>query len=209
MGFSRTDRRIGIITLIVLVISFSCLGRAGADDLHKAEEIINTLDKTLVSVMKEAKQLGYKGRYEILKPVIEDTFDFRTITRYSVGRLWKTFNEDQRKELTEKFTVLSISTYAARFDGYGGEKFRVVSSKPLKRSRLLVRSELTKADGEVIHMDYVLKKRGTQWRVINVVVNGVSDLSLKRAQYTYILRKKNYNGLIRKLDKKIAAYEEE
>ncbi len=215
MAVSRSGRQRGIITLLFLVISFSGVYQARAatrgtvEGRAEAEQLIERLDNTLLSVMKDAKELGYRGRYDILKPVVERTFDFRSITRYSVGRIWKTFDEDQRSELTKKFTLLSVSTYAARFDGYNGEKFRVVSSKPLRRGRLLVRTELTKSDGEVIHMDYVLRKRAGQWRAINVVVNGVSDLSLKRAQYTYILRKKSYDGLIRKLDRKIAAYNEE
>jgi len=198
--------------LLIATLSISLPSTARAADTGEkaeAEQVIATLDKTLLMVMKGAERLGYRGRYEILRPVVEETFDFESITRYSVGRLWKTFTDEQKKELTKKFTLLSIATYAARFDGYGGEKFRLVSSKPLRRKRYLVRTELTKADGEVIHMDYVMKKKDGKWRVVNVVVNGVSDLSLKRAQYTYILRKKNYDGLIRKLDKKIAAYEED
>ncbi len=202
----------GLLVLLLTALQISLPpgpAAAGDSDKAEAEKVIQTLDNTLLMVMKDAEKLGYRGRYEILEPVVEKTFDFESITRYSVGRLWKTFDDGQKSELTKKFTTLSIATYAARFDGYSGEKFRLVSSKPLKRGRYLVRTELVKPDGEIIHMDYVLKKKKGSWRVINVVVNGVSDLSLKRAQYTYVLRKKNYKGLIRKLDKKIASYEEE
>ncbi len=202
----------GLLVLFLTAFQISLPPRPAAateSEKAEAEKVIRTLDKTLLMVMKDAKRLGYRGRYEILRPVVEETFDFESITRYSVGRIWRTFDDEQKSELTKKFTILSIATYAARFDGYSGEKFRLASSKPLKRGRYLVRTELVKSDGEIIHMDYVLKKKKGRWRVINVVVNGVSDLSLKRAQYTYVLRKKNYKGLIRKLDKKIAAYEEE
>ncbi len=209
MPVSKVIKHIKVMALVFLIISLSCVLPARADETGGGERLIERLDSTLVSVMKDAKKLGYSGRYELLKPVIEDTYDFRLITRYSVGRIWKTFDEEQRAMLVKRFTVLSVSTYAARFDGYSGEKFSVTSTKPLKRGRLLVRTELLKSDGEIIHLDYVLTKKRGQWRAINVIANGVSDLSLKRAQYTSILRKKSFNGLIKKLDKKIAAYREE
>jgi len=206
MNIGKAWKQITVVATVLLFTSVAGLLSARAETMNKGELLIDNLDKTLVSVMKNAKKLGYHGRYERLKPVVEETYNFTLITRYSVGRIWKTFDEEQRAKLIKRFTVLSISTYAARFDGYSGEKFTVTSSKPLRRGRLLVRTELQKADGEIIHLDYVLSKKRGQWRAINVIANGVSDLSLKRAQYTYILRKKSFAGLIKKLDKKIAAY---
>jgi len=208
MPICKALRYLKVLAPVLLIASLCSLSTARAEGMNKGELLIDNLDKTLISVMKDAKELGYMGRYERLEPVVRRTYDFKLITRYSVGRIWKTFNAEQRDKLVKKFTVLSISTYAARFDGYSGEKFSVTSSKPLRRGRLLVRTELLKADGEIIHLDYVLSKKQDQWRAVNVIANGISDLSLKRAQYTSILRKKSFDGLIKKLDKKIAAYKE-
>jgi len=209
MPAGKVIKYIGVTALFLIVFSLSGVVGVRAESRNDGELLIERLDNTLISVMKDAKKLGYSGRYEHLKPVIEETYDFRLIARYSVGRIWKTFSEDQRATLVKRFRALSISTYAARFDGYSGEKIRVTSSKPLRRGRLLVRTELVKADGDIIHLDYVLTKKDDQWRAINVIANGVSDLSLKRAQYTYILKKKSFDNLIKTLDKKIAAYNEE
>jgi len=208
MPICKALKYLKVLVLVLLFTSLSSLSTVRAEGMNKGELLIENLNKTLVSVMKDAKELGYRGRYERLEPVVKRTYDFRLITRYSVGRIWKTFNDEQREKLAKRFTVLSISTYATRFNGYSGEKFTVTSSKPLRRGRLLVRTELKKSDGEIIHLDYVLSKTQGQWRAINVIANGVSDLSLKRAQYTYILRKKSYESLIEKIDKKIAAYAE-
>ncbi len=208
MPICKALRYLKVLAPVLLIASLCSLSTARAEGMNKGELLIDNLDKTLISVMKDAKELGYMGRYERLEPVVRRTYDFKLITRYSVGRIWKTFNDAQRDKLAERFTVLSISTYATRFNGYSGEKITVTSSKPLRRGRLLVRTELKKPDGEIIHLDYVLTKKQGQWRAINVIANGVSDLSLKRAQYTYILRKKSYKSLIKQIDKKIAAYAE-
>lgn len=209
MPVSRTIKCLGIMLLALFVIPAAEPCRAADVDAGEGEPVIERLDRTLVQVMKDADRLGYSGRYEILKPVIEDTYDFNFITRFSVGKIWRNFNEQQRALLVDRFTTLSIATYAARFDGYGGEEFRLTSSKALRKGRILVRTEILKSDGVIIHLDYVLMNRDGQWRVINVIANGISDLSLKRAQYTALLRKKRFDGLIEKLDKKIAAYREE
>ncbi len=209
MYISKALKHFKVLGLALLITSLCSISAVRAESMNKGERLIENLNKTLISVMKDAETLGYSGRYARLKPVVEGTYDFALITRYSVGRIWKTFTDEQRAKLIKRFRVLSISTYAARFDGYSGEKLSVTSSKPLRRGRLLVRTELLKSDGEIIHLDYVLSKKTGQWRAINVIANGVSDLSLKRAQYTYILKKKSFASLIKKLDKKIAAYDKQ
>ena len=51
---------------------------------------------------------------------------------------------------------------------------------------------------------YTLKALGESWAIINVVADGVSDLALRRAEYSQVLKKQGFDGLIRRLDGQIA-----
>jgi phospholipid transport system substrate-binding protein len=52
----------------------------------------------------------------------------------------------------------------------------------------------------------MLKEKGNSWRIINIIANGVSDLALKRSEYTTILQREGFDALINKINEKIDNY---
>ena len=77
----------------------------------------------------------------------------------------------------------------------------------MNRERKLVRTELVRPADEAIHLDYVLHQVQGRWRIINVVAEGVSDLSLKRADYGSVIKREGFDTLMQKLDGQIADLE--
>ena len=171
-----------------------------------AIEVIERLHTTLLAVMKEGDQIGYQGRYDRLAPVIKTSFDMPFISKTVLGKYWETFNNEQRSRFVEAFTKMSIATYAANFDRYSGERFRMVSEKEVSGGRILVQSQLIKSDGGKIQLDYLLHRTSSQWRIINIIAEGVSDLALKRADYSAFLKNKGFEALIEKLNEKVGQY---
>jgi phospholipid transport system substrate-binding protein len=171
-----------------------------------AVEVVENLHAELLVVMKQADELGYQGRYQRLAPVVTFNYNLPFIAKFVVGRYWRDFSAKQKSHFVETFSQLSIATYAKRFDGYSGERFETISNEKLRKGRLVVKTLLVKSNGEKIELDYILQRRNSQWRIINVVAEGVSDLSLKRADYTSYLKKKGFDALLRKLNEKIQQY---
>jgi len=169
-------------------------------------EVVESLHETLLSVMKDGDKIGYRGRYERLEPAIQTSFDLAFVARTVVGRSWETFTPEQRSRFVEAFSKLSVATYAANFDAYSGERFTRVSEKELAGGKSEVRTKLIKADGEEVRLDYLLYRVNAQWRIINVIANGVSDLALKRADYSAFLKSKGFDALLLKLNEKISQY---
>ena len=165
----------------------------------EASKTVGQLQETILKIMKDGKTLGYQGRYTIITPVIEQTHDLPVIARITLGRYWKKLTKAQQTQFTNTFKELSHSTYAARFSGYSGEQFSILSEKRLKRNRTLVQTQFVKADEEEVQFNYVLHQVNGQWKIINIMVNGVSDLALKRTEYGGLLKKNGYATLIKKI----------
>ncbi|MCZ6708912.1 MAG: ABC transporter substrate-binding protein, partial [Gammaproteobacteria bacterium] len=64
----------------------------------------------------------------------------------------------------------------------------------------VVKTELEKSDGERVNLDYYF--RGG--KVFNVVADGVSDLSLRRADYNSIIKTEGYDRLLSHIRQNIA-----
>ena len=193
-----------IIMLALLALSLPAPVIASA--AGTAAKVVEVLHSELLSVMKQAKKLGYAGRFQRLAPTVTASYDFPYIAKVVVGRYWRSFTAEQKSQFIEVFTKLSVATYANRFDGYSGERFKTISGEELKRGHRLVETVLVKANGEEIELDYILHQNNDQWRIINVIAEGVSDLSLKRADYTSYLKKNDFDALLEKLNKKIQNY---
>ena len=100
---------------------------------------------------------------------------------------------------------MSAATYASNFDGFSGEVFETVSTET-KRGNLVVKTVIVTGDGERVPLDYVLRQSDGVWRIVNVIAEGVSDLSLKRAEYTAVIKSEGFDSLVSRLDGKIADY---
>ena len=195
--------------VLALAIVLCLSAGAGADAAETpARAVVEALHDTLLAVMKEADSLGFGGRRDRLAPVFAALYDTPVIARAATGRYWKRFDAAQREPLIGAIGRLSVATYAARFDGYSGERFRSVSQRPGPRGTVLVNTELIKSNGEAVALNYLLRKTGTGWRIIDVYLEGkYSELAVRRSEYTAIIKRKGLGGLFAAIEEKIAGYE--
>ncbi len=182
-------------------------GSALAGELDGPAATVENFHNKLLSVMQRAEELGYRGRYEELDPYINAGFDIPLITNVVLGRYRDQLNEAQRTDFNDLFSRSSTATYASRFDGYDGEEFLELSREPLKRGRVLIRTELRRPDGDPVSLDYLLHEKQGKWYIISVSADGVNDLSLKRAEYAAVIKEKGFNGLVKEILSKIADME--
>lgn len=171
-----------------------------------AKQIVETFQAELIAVMKNGKQLGYAGRYEKLSDSVANSHDLTKIARIVVGKEWEKLTEEQQQKLVDVFSRLSIASYAHNFKDYSGESFEFDSEEETARGGVVVHSHLVIPNDKPVKFDYMLKEKGNSWRIINIIANGVSDLALKRSEYTTILQREGFDALISKINEKIDNY---
>ncbi len=168
-------------------------------------DIVGRLNAVLLEVMQQADELGFSGRYDRLAPVLSEAFNFPMMARVSVGRHWRKLENSDRDRLVDAFGRMSIATFAARFDGYSGERFVVLGERPAPRKAILVRNRLIKNDGEAVPINYLLKSEQGRWLVVDVFLDAkYSELAMKRSEYGSVIKNTGFDELIRALDEKIA-----
>jgi len=195
---------------LLLVIIFSCpVFSTPAENIYAASEVVAQLHQRLIEVMQDSETLGYQGRYAKLAPDISSSFDPPLIARVILSRYWKKLSEEQKVDFITLFNHLSIATYASRFDAYNDEQFFEIAKEALKKVRVLIKTVLRSPDEEPIRLDYVIHPKNGSWLIINVIAEGVSDLSLKRAEYAAVIKEKGFDGLVKDIKGKIHDMENE
>ena len=192
----RTLRSWAAIALLFMAIP------AHADP-GNAQAVVEHLHATLVKGMQEGDALGFNERVALLEPVIADSFNFNTIARIVTGRYWKDASEAQRSAFIDAFRQLSTATYASNFSSFSGERFELAAVEE-NAGTVVVKTDLVKGDGGKVSLNYLLHGDNGRWRIVNVIAQGVSDLSLKRADYTAVIKSEGFDSLVDRLKKRVA-----
>lgn len=192
------------LSAVLVVLAFATLlppaAPAAADT---PTQIINDYNGLLLKAMKSGKTLGYKGRFDLLEPGVDSTFNIALMTQASVGTYWDSMTKAQRQALIDAFRRFTIANYAHNFDSYGGEQFETMSEKVTPRKDVIVYSNIVKSDGDKVAINYLLRQDGAQYKVIDVFLDGsISQLATRRAEYTSLIRRDGVDALIRAVRQK-------
>lgn len=195
-------RRLRFTTAAALVASF-LLGPTAVAEPTPPKAIVESFQQSMIAIMKEAKVLGVKGRYERLAPIIDQAFHLPLMTHIAASSHWNEATTSQRQALVTAFRRMSVSTLATLLDGYSGERFAHVGESPGPQGTLLVETRLIKSDSTAHDIAYVAKQIQNRWYLIDVIVDkGISELNVRRSEYRRVLQQDGVDGLIRVLNAK-------
>ncbi len=173
-------------------------GYAGAPtDSMKA-----TIDEVLRIIReKELKQPGKADeRRQQLEKVVGARFDYQEMSRRSLGAHWNTLSDQEKQEFVGLFRTLLTNSYADKIETYSGEGVHYLNERT-EKDYAEVRTKVLSGKTE-IPLDYRLINKAEDWRVYDVVVDGVSLVNNYRGQFTKILRSSSYSDLVDQLRKK-------
>jgi len=165
-------------------------------------DTVQGLYDALLGTMKNGRALGQSGRFMRLEPVIRRSFDIPTMARLSVGPTWAGMSEVQRQQVIESFGRYISATYADRFDSYAGQKLQVTGEQP-NAGGVLVKSQIVKANGEPVKVDYMMRRNGEGWLISDIYLDGaISEVVTRRSEFGAIIRADGVDGLIAALNRK-------
>jgi len=199
----RTLIAAGLLAAPALVPGSRALAQdAGTATDAGPEAVVERLHAQLVSVMREADSLGYRGRFESLRPVLPEIFDFESMARFAVGRSnWETLDAGQRATLVDRFAAMSTANYARAFDGYSGQTFVTQGASDGPRGVTIVATRLERPNGDPVPLNYVTRPTDDGWRVLDVLLDGsISELARRRSEISSIFAARGYDGVIASLE---------
>ncbi len=190
-------------TLLAFSLGLASVAPTPAYSEDSPQAIVAQFQNALVGVMKDAKSLGVRGRFERLNPIVERAFHIPLMTQIATGSAWSEASDDKRREMVNAFRRMNISTFATLFDGYSGETFQVLGVREGPQNTRIVETQLVKSDKSTNELAYVARQFSSRWYLIDVVVDrGISEISVRRSEYARILKDQGIDGLISTLNGK-------
>lgn len=206
MTFEKRWRISAVISVFLLLANLLLIPVAGMAEQREPEDSVRRMNSALLECMKRADEIGFRGRYKLLAPVINDVFALPFMGKVSLGSFWKDLSPEQRKLYLDTYTDWTISSYAGNFDGYSGENFKIPEGQKINGNNASVVSKLARPHEDSVVFDYSLRRLQDKWQIVDIRIEGVSQLALTRGQFVSVLKKKGFDGLISSLKEKTAFF---
>ena len=184
-----------------------CVGAAAALAAAEPESAQVLIEKTVaqvLAVLRDESRSVAQQRLELEK-IAHSRFDFRTMARLVLARDWKRLGAEERDEFVDQFTTYLANDYGTRIDRYQQEDVKVLGEQPKPRDDVEVRTKIVGGANDGAIVDYRMRKGKEGWRIIDVVIEGISLVANFRDQFREVIAKGGPEALLQKLKEKNAA----
>jgi phospholipid transport system substrate-binding protein len=206
---SRTKRS-ELAALIAIAVA-ACATAARAAEPAKptaeppsARALIQETVVQVIAILKDKSRSVGQRRLELEK-IAHQRFDFRTMARLVLARDWKQLDENKQDEFVDQFTTYLANDYGNRLERYQQEEVEVMGEVPKPRGDVEVRTKIVGGQNNGAIVDYRMRKGDEGWRIIDVVIEGISLVANFRDQFREVIARGGPEGLLQKLREKNAA----
>jgi phospholipid transport system substrate-binding protein len=188
MMSSVTPRRSFIALAGAAIVAGLWSNPAAAEDpvLVPAHQLI----AGLLQVMKAGSSTPFAKRFDMLAPVIDQTFDLTSILSASVGPLtWQTMPPDQQQALMAAFRRYTVSSYVNSFNDFNGQRFLINPETRSVGDEEVVDTQIIPVSGDKHALDYVMRQTPAGWRIVDVLADGaISRVAVQRSDFRQVIR---------------------
>ena len=168
---------------------------------------IEQLNAALLAAMKVGQSAPFAQRYAMLAPAVEQAFDLNAVLRAAIGLSWDSLPSDQKAALARTFQRYTVSNYAANFDSYNGQIFRVLPEiRTLSNGEVVVRTQLVRRNDSPVEIDYVMRQTALGWKAVDVLSDGsISQVAVQRSDFRGLMASGGAPALRVRLERKVAS----
>ena len=184
------------ISVLLFTSSFSLAMEPG-------KLLMETVDKGL-TVLKEPALSGTEKtqeRRQALWKEISIVFNFEEMSKRALGQHWKKRSPEEKKEFVELFTNILKDAYIGKTDTYNGEKVVLLREKQ-DSDYAVVQTKFITKNGTEIAVDYSMLNNSGEWKIYDVIIEGVSMINNYRSKFNNILLKSPYENLVKRMKEK-------
>jgi phospholipid transport system substrate-binding protein len=199
-----------VAALCVVLVAFLTGGAAlaataTATPPDSAKALIEKTVVQVLGVLRDQSRSAAQRRLELEK-IAHSRFDFRTMARLVLARDWKRLDAAKRDEFVDQFTTYLANDYGSRIDRYQQQDVQVMGEQPKPRGDVEVRTKIVGGESNGAIVDYRMRKgKDGTWRIIDVVIEGISLVANFRDQFREVIARGGPEALLQKLKEKNAA----
>lgn len=192
--------------ILLLVLPFIISGSLPAAPETSPMEHVRISTEKVLTILKD-ESLDREGRWEKIGVIIDDRFDFRSMSQSVLATNWQTATPAERERFVEYFSQYIEETYRTKIESYDNQKILY-----LKETIIGKRAEVDTAivtDETQIPVTYKLKNNDGKWYAYDVVIEGVSLVNNYRSTFAAIVKNEGMDGLLKDIQQRIDRHKQQ
>ena len=170
-----------------------------------ASRFVDDIGVKVVSILSDEALSQDKKRAKMEK-MFRRTVDTRWIGKFVLGRHWRDLSKEQQKRYLNHYESFLIRHYTANFTEYTeGTSLKINRSVDEGSGEYLLSTEVLRPNQPSVLLDYRVRKNGKNYKVFDIIVEGVSLLATQRSEFASVIERKGIDFLIDTLAKKAVA----
>jgi phospholipid transport system substrate-binding protein len=186
---------------VVVAVIFSTHAASYAEAPSPKAEIKNTIDNIIATVQANPGDASKGLRRQKLREIINPKFDFDEMSKRSLGSNWTEITPAEQKDFTTVFSELLARTYLSKIETVKPGMVKV-ESEQVDGNKAVVKTVVL-SQGDTFPIDYKMMYRDNGWRVYDVVIENIGLVANYRNEFSGIIRKDKFSGLMEKLRAKV------
>ncbi len=166
------------------------------------EVVIETADSVIARLTVERAEIEAHPEklYSLINELVIPHFDFVSMSKWVLGRNWREATEAQQQQFVSEFRTLLVRTYAKALLEYSNEAIHYfpVENNP-DSNIVVVKTEIHQPGTRPVPINYSMHVSGGEWKVVDIVVDGISLIATYRGSFASEIRKSGMDALIAKL----------
>ncbi|TVM20006.1 hypothetical protein DPQ33_01910 [Oceanidesulfovibrio indonesiensis] len=185
--------------IIAALLACLCLpGLAQADATQDAESALRNAINNILSLLEQPTL-----DEEQLRSEIHAIFDFKALTARALGVHWRQFSAQQREEAADAMSQLLEATYRDALEKYSNQRVEYLSTSSMRANQVEIRTEVV-SSAQRLPINYRMEDTSDQWRIYDVIIEGVSLVQNYRSQFQELMINKTPDELISVLKERAA-----
>ncbi len=177
--------------------------RTAATAVEGPTQVVQTTSDAVVAVLAD-KSLPAAEKRRKVEDIVYAHFDFETLSRLVLARNWKQLSAAQQAQFVDEFKRHLSITYGKNVESYNNERAVVTGDRQEAGADWTVKTKIVRPNAADILVDYRLRRQDGTWRVIDVIIEGVSLVANFRSQFQEIITRDGPVKLIELLHDKNA-----
>jgi phospholipid transport system substrate-binding protein len=164
------------IKLVMSLALFLFSLNAFPNDAKQAQQIIEDTANQIKSKMHdEAFAKDFKKVTVYIDGLIETHTDFELIANLVLGKLWKEATDNQKQQFNNEFRTLLVRTYSRAFMEINNWTINYLPIIPLSdEKKIVIKTQVIQSGQKPISIDYKMYNAGEQWKIYDLIIEGVS-----------------------------------
>lgn len=192
---------LSIVIALLIGLGSSSLW-AQSDPAVTLKEVTSRVMKTLKD-NRSAYQSNPNRIYTLVDDLIIPYADFEEMARWVAGRnAWKKADTETQQSFVKGLKNLVVRTYARSLLHYTDQTIEFLPSRQTEegKSRALVSSVIRDGGRGTLRVDYRMVRHGDQWKVYDIVIEGVSLMQGYHSQFENEINQQGLAGAVQKIN---------